>query len=181
MNRVKKLVLIMLSALLLSGASLALAYNSYPPASEAVQYLPEPGYQQVAAGDLLRKISVKAETIKKNDVEIRTMKMVMRVQIKEIKAMVKHLKQQNGTGLTADDIAQMKTVTANVEQAQTMLKASSGALGREVLQLRAAKRARDGAGVLRNMDDIISIQNERIKALKEINRSLVQCQLLNCG
>ncbi|GBF33801.1 hypothetical protein DCCM_2912 [Desulfocucumis palustris] len=170
MNRVKKMVLIMLSAILFASIPLALAFRTNPPASEAGQYLPESGYRKVAAD--YRKISVKYATIKQNNAEIRAMKVAMKVRIKEIEARIIQLKQQNGKGLTAGDVAEMKTVTVNVEKAKSVLQASSGHLNRKVSQLKEVKKSGDSAGILRSLEEIISIQNSRINTLKEINKNL---------
>lgn len=136
-------------------------------------------YQQVAqllppaeARKFIREYEKKQTKIKRNDVEIRMMKAAMKNQVKEIKARVKHLQRQGGGGLTAGDMENMQAALTRVEQAKVMLNATSGVLLGEVVQLKDARKARDFTGVLQNMNDIISIQDKRIKALNEINKNL---------
>lgn len=160
----KWVVFLLVAAFFLSGAAYAgglHARQGPPPAKERAD---------------LVEIKQKAKVIAANNKRIRDLQAQLHRQVGEIKDLAGELK-KDPARLDARKVARLRHLAGRLEQYREVLDATHGALAKRASALREVKARRDAAAFLRLQEEIISVQEHRIKVLEGLAADLAELDM----
>lgn len=160
----KWIVFLLVAVFSLSGA--AFAGNLYAKQG------PSPAQGRAELG----QIKEKAEVISANNKRIRELQAQLYRQVKEVRDLAGEVK-KDPAHVDARKVARLRYLVSRLEQYREVLDASQGALAKRSFALGEAKAKRDPAAFLRVQEEIISVQEHRIKALEGLAADLAELSM----
>jgi|GEM_PF-1870825 len=113
----------------------------------------------------------RVQLIKENRGEINKLREEVKNKIRQVKAKIKDLK-KNPDAVSEDTVAEIREKMGLIRSDRAELSGTWGLIREETMEMRLRKHNKDFTGMMGNYNNICSVQEERIEALKKLSADL---------
>lgn len=150
----KKMIALVICLALLTSAGTAFARSSSLREGVKEKYL------------LLATLKEKAQAVRQNEAEIRSLKTQIKQEITIIRAITARLRKQQ-VSISTEQLAAVRKALTGVRQAHSLLSSTGGGIHQKSLQIKSNRQNRNLPGFVQNLNELEAMQQERIRLLKD--------------